>query len=165
MKEIPLTKGHVAIIDNEMYDRVMRFKWHVFIAKRKNGNVYYASTGIHKGLIRTTFFIHQLIMNFPQRGFEVDHINRNGLDNRIQNLRICTPSQNKMNMKPPVNKSSIYKGVVRRIKNKTFESCIFVNGRSIYLGRFKSEVDAAIAYNNAALKYFGEFAWLNTIDG
>jgi hypothetical protein len=91
----------------------------------------------------------------------VDHINHNTLDNRKANLRICTNQQNHFNMlKKSLSKTSIYKGVhyVKRVKKfMAYISC----PKATYLGYYAKEIDAAMAYDTAAKKYFGEFAKLN----
>jgi hypothetical protein len=107
------------------------------------------------------FFLHRVIMDCP-KGLVVDHINHNTLDNRKENLRICTYTQNKMNsQKHNFNTSSKYKGVYRQKNCIRFNAMITVNKKHIYLGGFENEIDAAIAYNNAALIHFGEFAFIN----
>jgi len=99
-------------------------------------------------------------MNAP-KGCLVDHINGDGLDNRRANLRLATPSQNNCN-KPGFNKSSKYKGVSRTdLKKKQWRAVIHYNNEMIHLGRFCNEVAAAKAYDKAAKKYHGEFAYLN----
>lgn len=103
--------------------------------------------------------IHNLIMNCKY----IDHINGNGLDNRRDNLRVCTPTTNGQNKRSRGGESK-YKGVFRnkQVKTKiTWMSCIRFNKKHIHLGSFNSEIEAAIAYDNAAIKYFGEFAKLN----
>jgi hypothetical protein len=94
----------------------------------------------------------------------VDHIDHNGLNNRRSNLRLCTAQQNARNHRPQLRGSSKYKGVSWRQDGKVFRALIWHNGKSINLGRFKNEIDAAKAYDKAAKKYFGEFAYLNFPD-
>ena len=98
----------------------------------------------------------------------VDHINGNPSDNRRKNLRICTKGQNNINsVIRPSNKSGyrgVYKSSDPRVKHKLWIASIGVCGKKISLGRFDNPKDAAIAYNNAAIKYHGEFAMLNIIN-
>ena len=104
--------------------------------------------------------MHREIMNCP-KGLEVDHINQNGVDNRRINLRIATATQNRQNTSKQKSNTSGYKGVM---KDKTkWRAMIRDNGRRIHLGMFDNKIDAAIAYNKAAIKYHKEFACLNTI--
>lgn len=153
---IKLSKGMFAIIDREYFDRVSAFKWHAshngkngFIAKRTiylNGN----SSGI---------YMHRFIMNSP-KGMVVDHINHNQLDNKKENLRICTLGENNCNTRRKANK---YKGVHKRHPLKKWSAKITYKGNQIALGVFKTAKAGAIAYNEAAKKYHGEFACLNKI--
>ena len=96
----------------------------------------------------------------PPLGMQVDHINGDRLDNRRENLRIVTNWQNQMNRGMTINNSSGYKGVRLRRSGK-WEAQIRVNKKAIFLGRFYDKLDAAHAYDDAAKKYFGEFARLN----
>jgi len=93
----------------------------------------------------------------------VDHINGDNLDNRKKNLRLCTYAENNRNRKPLENKTSKYKGVGlnKNYKIKTWQARIVKNSKRYSLGYFKNEKEAALAYNQAAKKYFGEFAYLN----
>jgi hypothetical protein len=102
--------------------------------------------------------MHRLIMNAPI-GYDVDHINHNGLDNRRCNLRVCTRTQNQANSKPR-KKSSKYKGVSWSNSENKWRAFIRINGKGKTIGRFDSELDAAEAYNNEAKKCFGEFAYV-----
>lgn len=101
-------------------------------------------------------YLHDFIMN-PDDDFMVDHIGRNTLNNTRGNLRICTKKQNDYNSK---RKSSKYKGVTA-IPNGKFKARITIDGETINLGVFFYDVDAAMAYDKAAIEYFGEFAYLN----
>jgi hypothetical protein len=108
--------------------------------------------------------LHRLIMK-AKDGQILDHINRNKLDCRKENLRFCNKSQNGANSGKKRRKtSSKYKGVCWHKKANAWVANIVVNYGQIYLGLFQNEIDAAIAYNNAALKHFGEFAHLNKFD-
>jgi hypothetical protein len=102
-------------------------------------------------------------MNDP-RGFLVDHKNGAGLDNRSENLRKATHSQNTHNSRKIKNTSSQFRGVSFAKKRGLWETQITVERKKIFLGRFKNEIDAALAYDAAAKKYCGEFARLNFPD-
>jgi hypothetical protein len=154
-KQITLTKGFVTIVDEEDYDWLNQWKWH-YSKVRDTG---YAVRGdrISSGKLKI-IRMHRLIVN-PPVGMFIDHINGDRLDNRKCNLRICTNIQNSHNRK--INNGRKYKGVCfERIKWRAY---IDVNKVRIHLGMFSSEIDAAKAYNEAAVKYFGEFARLNTV--
>jgi hypothetical protein len=160
MKEIPLTKGFFALVDDEDYESLMKFKWY---AREVHRSVY-AERGCKvtngKREAPGTLKMHRIIMNCPD-GMQVDHINHNSLDNRKVNLRLCTPRQNQFNKRPIIKYGRRYMGV----DNNGFSwvARIVVNYKKIYLGSHETEEAAAIAYNNAAIKHFGEFANLNII--
>ena len=106
--------------------------------------------------------MHRLILNASD-DIQVDHINHNGLDNRKGNLRLCSCSQNCMNRNTRSKTSSRFKGVVWRKKSQKWQSRIHIDGATKYLGAFFNEGDAAMAYNDAALKYHRDFACLNAV--
>lgn len=93
-------------------------------------------------------------------GMHVDHINGDGLDNRRENLRVCSPMQNLWNSKKQTNTSG-FKGVTKRASDKAFIARIRVNYKLISLGSFADPIDAAKAYDAAARAHFGEFARTN----
>lgn len=158
MIEIKLTKGKIAIVDDEDYELVSQYKWY----PKKHRNTYYAmANGKYiKGERQNPIFMHQLV--FPSTdGHIIDHINRNGLDNRQENLRFCTNKENTRNRVGQINASSCYKGVDWKKSNKKWRARIRVNDKEFHLGCFVKEEDAAQAYDEAAIKYFGEFAYLN----
>lgn len=148
MKTIPLTQGKFAIVDDEDYPELSKYKW--YIARG------YAVRGF-KG---KTIFMHKNILNTPN-GFQTDHINHNGLDNKRCNLRICTASQNQQNRQHRPDGSSKYKGVWWDKVRKKWKSQIKHNNCMIYLGYFISEKEAAKMYDIKAIELFGEFAYLN----
>jgi hypothetical protein len=97
----------------------------------------------------------------PPPGYVVDHIDRNRLNNRRGNLRLATRHENSRNRSKAPGKSSEYMGVSLRSDRGTWSAAIRVGGRRIKLGTFKDEVSAALAYDHAAARHFGEFATLN----
>ena len=113
------------------------------------------------------FLMHRLIMKGagipqPSNKHEIDHINGNGLDNRKENLRWVTPSQNQHNRRKTKNNTySKYKGVSWDRQHKVWVAKISVNYKRIYLGGYKTEITTAKAYDQAAQKYFGKYAKLN----
>jgi hypothetical protein len=107
--------------------------------------------------------MHRLVLCFYGiRRFKMpDHINKDGLDNRISNLRKCTPAQNQANTKLRTDNTSGYRGIRRRKDNGKWEAVIQVNNKAIFLGSHYSAKKAAKAYDKAAIRYRGEFATLN----
>lgn len=159
MKTIQLTQGQVAFVDDADYEAVSQFKWCVSRKRR----CFYAVRGIRKP--DGTWAI-QYMHRFLMPGVaEVDHRDGNGLNNqREDNLRPATIRQNKRGFRrKSVNKTSQFRGVSWGQQRRKWQAAIMVDGKSILLGRFACEFDAARAYNEAALKYFGDFAHLNVI--
>lgn len=158
MKTIELTKGKAAIVDDKDFEWLSKLSWHA--AKRKQ--TWYAATRIYDTNRGHIAYMHRLLTG-AQKGEKVDHRDRNGLNNRRSNLRPCNSLQNCMNKGPLKNKRSRFKGV--QFVNKLRKWCaeITVLGHRKRLGVFVRQRDAAIAYNEAALKEFGEFAYLNPV--
>ena len=155
-RRIKLSWGKYAIVDAEDYDRLSKYKW---LALEK-GRSLYAKTFHLNG---KSLHMHRLIMNAPPH-LVVDHINHDGLDNRKKNLRLCTHLENLRNARPSRGGSSEYKGVYWHKGSKKFVAQIAFKAKRIWLGYFKNEIEAAKAYDKAAKKFFGEFAFLNFPD-
>lgn len=152
MKYIKLTQNKRAIVDDEDFKRVNQHRWFYHLK--------YAKRGIYNP--KTKNNDHQTMHAFIMGGKNIDHVNGKGLDNRKKNLRFCNQSQNlqNRNMKPSKAK---FKGVKKQSNCDRYMARIGVYNKDIYLGSFKTAKEAALAYNQAALKYFGEFAKLNKI--
>lgn len=152
--QIPLTKGMFALIDEEDFELVSPYKWYT----RQVERTHYANSKNGKLII-----MHRLIMGITDPKVQLDHRNRNGLDNRKDNLRIATNSQNTCNRAPYKNRSSLFKGVYFDKKANKWASQIRPIGmKTKHIGYFVNEIDAALAYNKAAIQYHGEFAYLNS---
>ncbi len=164
-KLLPLSQNKFAIVDAEDYDRLNKYKWCVSRTPHTNYAMRRTKGKRVKGkrVKRKTIMMHRFILGAP-RGLVVDHINHNGLDNRKKNLRLCTRAENNRNRRSFNNKSSKYKGVSWDKQRKLFLACIRCNGKYYNLGRFKSEITAAKAYDKKAKELFGEFACLNFQD-
>jgi AP2 domain-containing protein/HNH endonuclease len=159
MKEIPLTQGKVAIVDDSDYAELMKYKW---CAHRKK-NAWYAVRAIYPGGKYRTVLMHQQLLGFPARdGLQVDHKNGDGLDNRRDNLRPATRAQQRRSFrtKSPLA-SSKYRGVTWDVRNNRWKAAIKFQYRSRNLGHFDFEETAARAYDAAAKELFGDFAQLN----
>lgn len=155
-KRIELTKGQYTLVDDDLYDYLNQWSWN---ATLQNGTWYARRTDV--GPARKQIKMHRLITNAPD-GMFVDHINGNGLDNRRSNLRICTREENGRNRKLYINSTTGFKGVQFRGEKK-YRARVSFDGRRIHLGYFETAIDAAKAYNAAAIKYHGDFARLNQI--
>lgn len=155
MKEIKLTKGEVALIDDCDYDLISRYKWQLL----NHGKRKYAYTTYSVKNRTQHIYMHRLIMDTP-KGMEVDHINFNGLDNRRANLRNCSKSQNHFNFRK-AKSTSIYKGVTLVPSTGKWHARIKINQKTIHLGTYVEEVDAAKVYDKAAIELAGEYAILN----
>lgn len=155
--KIPLTQGHYALIDKEDLSELSKYKFHI--------DKGYVSTSkwIKEEKRVKHFRIHNILMA-PSQGLEVDHINGDPLDNRKENLRIVTHSQNMMNSKISKNNTSGYKGVSFNIARNKWQVHIMDNKKEKCVGYFNNKIEAAKVYNQEALKYYGEFAKLNYIN-
>ena len=152
-KEIMLTRGAVAIVDDADYDSIIQHKWYLQSAG-------YAAHGIKKEGRWTVELMHRFILGEACAGFDVDHINMDRLDNRRCNLRVATRSQNMANTHAIVGD---YKGVSYDHRKRKYEAKIYVKGQKLWLGYYKSAEEAAKAYNNAAINHFGEYARINKV--
>lgn len=162
-RRIGLTKGQFAIVDAWDYPKVSTITWHA----QQGRCTYYAGTTIILNGKRTTVQMQRFLMgvsglrrNSGRAGVFVDHINGNGLDNRRVNLRLCTALENTYNRRAKKNCISKFKGVSVRYRNR-WRARITVGKKMIDLGSYDSEIQAAEAYDMAALKYHGKFARLN----
>ena len=153
MKEIKLlnNKG-ITFIDDEDYKKVSKYKWGL-------SGKGYVSKSIKIGEKWHSLYLHRFLLNTLN---EIDHIDRNPLNNQKENLRIVTRSQNNMNKCKQKGKwSSSFKRVSKVKNNWTARTCL--NEKFYCLGTFENEIDAAIAYNKKALELFGEYAYLNGV--
>jgi len=148
--------GNYAIVDSDDYEELNRYKW----TANKKGHTFYAT---RNRWLNSPVSMHRCIIECE--GFVIDHINRNGLDNRKSNIRACTQGENCRNQRIQAGGYSIYKGVSYKggIKNPWY-AYIKINRERKWLGAYPSEILAAEAYNRAATILFGEFACLNKIE-
>lgn len=153
---VPLSQGKVAIIDADDAEKVLAFKW---TAMESYPGLWYA----YRKDDRKSILLHRFIMGAPDE-VGVDHWNGDGLDNRRENLRLATESQNGANRGLQSNNSSGFKGVVFHRRCGRWQARIKVQGKTISLRYHDTPEKAAHAYDKAARKFFGEFAYLNFPD-
>lgn len=166
MKIIPLSQGYFAQVDDEDFDFLNQWTWRAAVTKR----VVYVKRDVFDKETKTStaIYMHRLLMS-PDTKMVVDHVDHNGLNNQKINLRICTQTENKQNRRPNKlqHRTSIYKGVCyayRKVISRGKEYYYYAWQARIQnktLGIFKTEVEAALAYDNKAIELFGEFANLN----
>jgi hypothetical protein len=155
VKEIPLTKGYVALVDDKDYERVTRFTWHAGIDHRAvYGQRYVAGTTIQ---------LHRFILGITDPKTQIDHEDHNGLNCQKHNLRVCSNGQNQANRRKQES-SSQFKGVCWETSKAKWRAQMQVNHKNHFLGYFSAEEAAAHAYDTAAREHFGEFAHTNFHD-
>lgn len=145
-----------AIIDKEDYGLVKNIKWSLM----SNGYVVGSIKAVKEN---RRPLLHRYILQVGIKDLEIDHKDRNPLNNRKTNLRLCTHSQNMQNAKMQKGNLANFKGVVWEPRTNKWIATLTLSGKRISLGCYRLKQDAAIAYNNGAEKYFGEFARVNTI--
>jgi hypothetical protein len=160
MKEIKLKTGGVAFVDDEDFDLLNQYVWYGI---KTQANIY-AVRALYDKTTNTVRHVrmHREVIGAVGRWNLVDHINHNKLDNRKENLRIVTQQQNLCNQRKKNGCKFPYKGV-KATKSGKYSSMITHKGKGMDLGTFATIEEAAIAYNNAAIKIHGEYAHLNKI--
>ena len=157
MKEIPLTRGYVALVDDGDWEDLSQYNWRVHL----NRQMVYATRDTKAGDGRwTTVRMHRQILDAPA-GVEVDHIDGDGLNCQRENIRLCTGTENKQNTRKRRGASSQFKGVCWRKRRHVWRAYAKTGASRLYLGDFAIEADAARAYDAAAREHFGEFAAVN----
>jgi len=158
LKRIKLSRDRFAIIDSGDYESLVKFKWycnHYGYAVRER---YFGMVGGKRK--RGCVWMHREITSAPS-GIFVDHKNGNKLDNRRSNLRLATNQQNKANESPKRSNTSGFKGVVWCKKRKRWVAQITFWGKCLNLGGYKNKKEAALRYDEAAIRFFGLFAKTN----
>lgn len=155
MKRIELTKGKTAIVDDDDFENLSKYRWYC-------SNAGYAVNPKHPNGV----FMHRILMGFERgksKEIFVDHINGNKLDNRKSNLRLVDKYQNQQNRKNSRANTSGFKGVAFMKSKRKWWAKITVNKQRKFLGYFETAREAGLAYNQAAKNFFGEYAKLNNI--
>lgn len=156
MKQIPLTRGKFAKVDDADFDWLNQWKWSALCTKNK----WYAVRGGTKNGTRYYLYMHRELAAIAELS-DVDHWNGDGLDNQRENLRPMTHAQNIQNQSKLLGCSSQYKGVTWDLTRKKWKAQIRCDKQTKFLGRFNSEKAAAHARDKAALEKWGSVAWLN----
>jgi hypothetical protein len=141
VKSIPLTRGRVAIVDDEDYEFLAQFRW-------RWQNTWGAGYAVRSVAAKpTAVLMHREVLHLSRRdaGLHADHINGNGLDNRRANLRVVTPAQNRENLRPYRNGTSRYRGVYWHAGHQRWRACVRHNGRDHHAGYFQFEDEAGAA--------------------
>ena len=152
IRYIALTKDRFAIVGRSDYKRLSRQRWYASLCNRR----YYATRRTRS---QGTMYMHREIMN-PPKGMVVDHIDANGMNNWPGNLRVCTQLENAHGTRPR-GLTSRFKGVSYVLELGLWEASICNRRKMVHIGYYKTEIEAARAYDAEALKRFGQFAWLN----
>jgi hypothetical protein len=157
VKQIKLSNYDLSfLVDDEDFDNIKNKRW-VGTKNKKDNTLYVTSSKFGK--------LHAFLLN-PAPGYIVDHIDGNGLNNQKNNLRCVLPSENAKNRRKTFyikdkKVTSKYKGVLKRRNDINYSATIWANGKSIHLGRYENEVEAALAYDKASKIYHGEFGKIN----
>jgi len=163
MKLLPMSQGYETMVDDDVYEWAKKDTW----CAKKDKHTTYARRYEGSGDNQKVIYLHREIMGTPS-GEDCDHKDGNGLNNQRSNIRNATRSQNQMNSRKVVSQngkatSSRYKGVYWNKHGGEWKAGIQIRGKTIHLGRFVSEKDAARAYDKEATRLFGEFAKVNAV--
>lgn len=166
MKQIPLTQGKFALVDDEDYDFLMQWKWHYRPETSSSGYAARSHNFYNEKGKRTAkqIWMHRVI-NKTMDNFDTDHCNGNGLDNQKSNLRTANRAQNIANRcKIKSDKAtSKYKCVSYMKKTNRWRCNIKAGKKTIFSSFFDTEIEAALSYNKEAIKLYGDFAKLNEV--
>jgi len=152
MKYIKTSKGHRVTVSDIDYDYLSLVKWYFDGRYVRNNKL---------GLLHRVVLSRAIDRNIP-KGFETDHINGNPSDNRRENLRLATISENHMNSGKRIGKSG-FKGVRKQTGRNSWQANITFNQKKIFIGTFSTPQAAALAYNKKAKELYGEYAYLNIV--
>jgi len=165
MKIIPLTKGYSTMVDDDQYERLSQYKWHVQFCKNRKGEIsiiYAVSTRYDENRKLQTVYMHRDIMGITEKSIKVDHEDHNGLNNCRENLRVCEHRDNMRNRRVPTSNTSGFKGVTWYPKDSRWYAQIHCMGKHHHLGSFpgteEGKLMAAKAYEEAAKIFHAEFA-------
>lgn len=153
MRKIQLPQGYTALVDDEDYERLNCLKWGLYFG----GKTVYAYRNKDGSM-------HRKVMGIVDRSVHIDHIDRNGLNNQKYNLRTVDCAQNQWNAGIHVKNTSGYRGVSKKTGRDRYCVDIQIRGQGYCAGYYATKEEAAIAFNMAAIKHYGEYAFLNEVD-
>jgi hypothetical protein len=161
MREIPLTRGMVALVDDEDFEAVSRHRWHAVL--KRGGRTWYAMTNVRKeDGRRTTIEMQAVVLGKDPGGRQIDHKNGNGLDNQRGNLRYATMSEQRRNSAARMNNKTGFKGVTLSYRpTGLYAAQLSTKEQRFTIGYFKTPEEAARAYDRKAREVYGEFARTN----
>jgi hypothetical protein len=161
MRTLPLSQGYVALVDDEDFERLSKYKWHALICRRKDGSILqvYATRCFRRG---KTVLLQREVMN-PSPSQYISPVDGNTLNCQKSNLSVVTREHRGGRGRKRLNTSSQYKGVSWSKRDKVWTASIGPDGVKKHLGSFKNERDAAQAYNEAARQTFGKDAVANDV--
>lgn len=157
MKEIKLTQGKVALVDDEDFEYFNQWKWYAAKGRR----TFYAQRNGYNENGKYIIHMHREILGLTDPEIFCDHRDTDGLNNQKHNLRTATRTQNNANKKSSKSSTSSFLGVSYHKSRNNWRATIFKDYKQIHLGSFKTEIEAAKAYDKHALEIHGEFANLN----
>lgn len=152
---VELTRGYKTKVSLADRERVGRFKW-----LASGGDEPYAARHHRVSGSQITILLHRFLVD-ASPGEEVDHINGDRMDNRAENLRVCSHQENSQNTRIPSHNTSGFKGVCRSSNGKRWRAYIVMDGKQSHLGTFDTPEEAARRYDKSAVANFGRFARLN----
>lgn len=158
MKFIELTQGLRAIVDDEDFEELNKYRW---CAAKDGTRFYVIRSKMLSGSRKKTVRMHRIVLNLLDKNICVDHIDGNGLNNQKSNLRICNHAQNGANCRIRIKNKSGYIGVYWNKQLNKWHSQIFVDRKKIHLGFYNCLIKAIKKRDEAAIKHCGEFAKLN----
>lgn len=158
IRGIPLTQGKIAIVDAEDYEWLSKYKWSAL----KGKYTFYATRIVEKHKTKTAILMHREVLSLKKRDGKIsDHKNRNGCDNRRNNLRIVTVTTNNHNSKLQRNNTSGFRGVSWKKDRQKWKAYLMVDNKQVHLGYFDSSLNAALAYDREVKRIRDQFASIN----